>query len=121
VTARLAYAIVFVTDMTRSIRFYRDVLDLPLRFESPHWTEFDTGGATLALHLAVTPVEAAASADDRPGTSRPGISVADLDAFHARMLAQHVRCVQEPRATFGKRIAQYADPDGLVISVSQHR
>jgi hypothetical protein len=32
---RLHYAIVFVTDMQRSLAFYRDVLGIPLRFESP--------------------------------------------------------------------------------------
>ena len=34
------YAIVFVSDMHRSVSFYRDTIGLPLRFESPHWTEF---------------------------------------------------------------------------------
>jgi len=30
-------AIVFVSDMRRSVSFYRDTIGLPLRFESPHW------------------------------------------------------------------------------------
>ena len=49
---RVNYAIVFVSDMGQSVLFYRDTIGLPLRFESPHWTEFATDGATLALHLA---------------------------------------------------------------------
>ena len=53
---RVNYAIVFVSDMTRAVRFYRDTLGLLLRFESPHWTEFATDGATLALHDAGEPV-----------------------------------------------------------------
>ena len=47
---RVNYVIIFVSDMKRSVSFYRDVLGLPLRFESPGWTEFATDGATLALH-----------------------------------------------------------------------
>jgi lactoylglutathione lyase len=47
---RVNYAIVFVSCMKRSITFYQDVIGLSLRFESPHWTEFATEGATLALH-----------------------------------------------------------------------
>jgi len=47
---RVNYAIVFVSDMSRSVAFYRDAVGLPLRFESPGWTEFATEGATLALH-----------------------------------------------------------------------
>ena len=42
---RVNYAIVFVSDMARSIVFYRDTLGLPLRFETPAWTEFATDGA----------------------------------------------------------------------------
>jgi lactoylglutathione lyase len=117
--ARVQYAIVLVSDMARSVRFYRDALELPLRFESPHWTEFDTEGATLALHLAPGP--AVASTGEGPGSCRPGFSVPDLDAFHSRMIAQQVQCMQEPRVTFGARIAQYVDPDGLVLAVSERR
>ena len=47
---RVNYAIVFVSDMSRSVAFYRDAVGLPLMFESPGWTEFATEGATLALH-----------------------------------------------------------------------
>jgi catechol 2,3-dioxygenase-like lactoylglutathione lyase family enzyme len=49
---RVNYAIVFVSDMKRSVSFYRDRLGLPLKFESPGWSEFATEGATLALHLS---------------------------------------------------------------------
>jgi hypothetical protein len=34
-------------------------------------------------------------------------------------LESGVRCAQEPRSTFGARIAQYLDPDGMPISVSE--
>ena len=40
---RVNYAMVFVSDMKRAVAFYRDALGLPLRFESPHWTEVDAG------------------------------------------------------------------------------
>jgi lactoylglutathione lyase len=49
---KLGYAIVFVTDMKRGVAFYKDVLGVPLRFDSPEWTEFDMNGVTLALHAA---------------------------------------------------------------------
>ncbi len=76
---RVNYAIVFVSDMKRSVEFYRDVLGLPLKFESPGWTEFATDGATLALHACKesTPAE---DEYERPGRWRSGFSVPDLDA-----------------------------------------
>lgn len=117
---RVSYAIVFVSDMKRSIAFYRDVIGLPLKFDSPEWSEFATDGATVALHRSEQP----AAPDDSelpPGRCRPGLSVRDLDAFHARMVEHNVICTQQPKDLFGARIAQYLDPDGLAISVSEDR
>jgi lactoylglutathione lyase len=114
---RISYAIVFVSDMARAVSFYRDVVGLPLRFESPSWSEFATGGATLALHHASGTADSAER--EIAGRCRPGLSVPDLDAFHRRMTGQEVRCLQEPTTVFGKRIAQYADPDGLAFSVGE--
>jgi lactoylglutathione lyase len=119
---RVSYAIVFVSDMARSVRFYRDVMGLALKFESSHWSEFESGGATLALHASDGEKEPDGDPDHLPpGRCRPGLGVADLDAFHRRMLEEGVRCLQEPKSAFGARMAQYVDPDGLVISVGEDR
>lgn len=116
----LNYAIVFASDMKRSVSFYRDVLGLPLRFESPGWTEFATEGATLPLHLEKSPAAADENPkDETPGSCRPGLGVPDLDAFHQRMVEHGVPCVQEPRELFGARQAQYVNPDGLTISLAE--
>lgn len=119
---RVNYAIVFVSDMQRSVAFYRDVCGLPLKFDSPQWSEFATEGATLALHAG----EAPAATDEDPektaaGRCRPGLCVPDLEMFHARMIEQNVPCIQQPKDLFGARMAQYLDPDGLAISVSEER
>ena len=117
---RVNYAIVFVSDMKRSLSFYRDVLGLPLKFETPGWTEFATEGATLALHAT----EASKSMDDndeRPGTCRWGFAVPNLDELHKRMVGKDVPCIHEPKEMFGARIAQYRDPDGMPISVGEDR
>jgi lactoylglutathione lyase len=119
---RLNYAIVFVSDMQRSVAFYRDVLGIPLRFASPGWTEFATEGATLALHHSATVPPKENTPHHTPaGTCRPGLRVPNLDEFHGRMMQHGIPCLQEPKETFGARIAQYADPDGLAISVSEER
>ena len=134
---RVSYAIVFVSDMKRSVAFYRDVIGLPLKFDSPEWSEFATDGATFALHKG-GPAEAGPSqggpsqdgpsqggpsqeASHHAGSCRPGLSVRDLDAFHARMVEHNVICTQQPKDLFGAKIAQYLDPDGLAISVSEER
>jgi lactoylglutathione lyase len=119
---RVNYAIVFVSDMKRSIAFYRDVLGLPLKFESPGWTEFATDGATLALHASAVPPDASADPKRVPaGRCRPGLRVPNLDEFHELMVTKGVPCVQPPTEVFGARVAQYLDPDGLAISVGEER
>jgi lactoylglutathione lyase len=117
---RITYVIVFVSDMSRSVSFYRDVIGLPLRFESPDWTEFATEGATFALHAgSAGPV--GADGKKPAGSCRPGFSVPDLDEFHDRMVARNVTCREAPRPVFGARVAQYQDPDGLAFSVGESR
>src|SRR5208283_2664094 len=113
---QFSHAIIFVSDMARSIAFYRDVLGLPLRFESPEWTEFDTPGNTLALHLADGP-EVSSQSMAPAGRCQLGFSVGDIDAFHQDMIAKGVTCLQPPEEEDFGTLAEYADPDGLPFSV----
>lgn len=115
---KIDYAIVFVSDMGKSIAFYRDVLGLPLKFETPYWTEFATEGSTLALHLAD---EGDAGDANAPGTCRTGFSVPDIGAFHERMVEHGVECVEPPKESFGAKLSQYKDPDGMRFGVSEAR
>lgn len=117
---RVNYQIIFVSDMKRSVSFYRDVLGLPLKFETPEWTEFATEGATVALHATKSPnPDPSNEGPEIAGRCRAGFCLPDLDAFHQRMIENNVPCIQEPKDMFGARIAQYLDPDGLAISVSE--
>ncbi len=118
---KLNYVIVMVSEMRRSVDFYRDVLGLPLKFESPGWTEFSNEGSTIALHPG-GPAESPRAAQGRlpAGLCHLGFEVEDLDAFHRKMESSGVRCVEPPRQQeVGIRLAVYADPDGLPISVAE--
>ncbi|MEI8376066.1 MAG: VOC family protein [Planctomycetota bacterium] len=110
-----SHAIIFVSDMARSIAFYRDVLGLPLRFESSDWTEFDTPGSTLALHLADDSSTTSSRQNSiQAGACNLGFTVEDIEAFHQTMVAKGVTCLQPPEVEdFGGKLAGYADPDGL--------
>jgi catechol 2,3-dioxygenase-like lactoylglutathione lyase family enzyme len=80
--AQLRCVIKFVADMQKAVKFYRDVLDLTLKFESPGWSEFATGETTLALHPA---------SDKNPaGKVELGFTVADVEAFYWDMSAKSV-------------------------------
>ena len=81
-------------------------------------TEFATEGTTLALHRAGSPnPEAQLSGRSTAGICNLGFVVQDLDAFHQTVQAKGVRCLQPPKTEEFGRLALYADPDGLPLSV----
>ena len=78
---QMGYVMVVVSDMKRSVEFYRDTLGIPLKFESPEWTEFITGTTTLALHGGGVPQQHSGppSGDKAAGSASIGFNVDDLD------------------------------------------
>jgi predicted enzyme related to lactoylglutathione lyase len=107
---RLSYVMKFVGDMNEAVAFYRDVVGLKLRFQSPEWSEFDTGETTLALHLA--------SADHPAGSAQIGFKAEDLDRFFEQSSAAGVVFTQPPMRQQWARIARFRDRDGAEVSVS---
>jgi len=109
--AKLTYAIKFVADMDRAVRFHRDTLGLPLKFESPGWSEFITGETTLALHPA--------SEKNPAGKVELGFQAEDLRKFHQEMVAKGVKFTMPPaKQDFGGYLAQFTDSEGGHYSVS---
>ena len=109
--ARLVYVIEFVADMDRAVRFYRDVIGLPLKFQSTGWSEFSTGETTLALHPG---------SDKNPaGKLELGFGVAEIHQFHEEMSRKGVHFSMPPqKQDFGGLLAQFVDSEGTHISVS---
>jgi catechol 2,3-dioxygenase-like lactoylglutathione lyase family enzyme len=118
------YAMVIVSDMARSVAFYRDQLGLQLRMESPDWTEFQTGETTLALHGGGVPQErGAGGAPDkqRAGTCSLGFTVENLEETYDELKAKGVTFVMPPTVSEKDRIklAVALDPDGLPVSFAE--
>jgi len=107
---KLSYVIEFVADMDRTVRFYRDTMGLPLKFQSPGWSEFATGETTLALHPA--------SEKNPAGKIEVGFNVPDLTKFYDEMRAKGVKFPMAPKKQdFGGMLAQFEDSEGAHVSV----
>jgi lactoylglutathione lyase len=115
---KFAYTIVFVSDMGRSVAFYRDTVGLPLKMESPEWSEFATEGCTLALHKSGGGVAAPVQDGKIPAAHcHTGFVVEDIDALAERMRAAGAEVMQAIRLEdFGARMGVWRDPDGLPVS-----
>jgi catechol 2,3-dioxygenase-like lactoylglutathione lyase family enzyme len=109
---RIHYVIKFVADMDRAVKFYRDVLGFPLRFQSPGWSEFSTGETTLSLHPA--------SEKNRAGSVELGFNVTNLELFYQEMRAKGVQFSMPPtKQDFGGALAQFLDSEGGSCSVAE--
>ena len=107
---------VFVTDLVRSVPFYRDVFGLQPVFFDGTAAMFDTG----QTKLIVEPV----NADDAEAMSYIGrfcaisFEVADMSAAHAALLGHDVRFDGPPeRQEWGGTLAHFFDPDGNVLTL----
>ena len=107
---KLGYAIMFVTDMDKALKFYRDVIGLKVKLESPGWSEFVTSETTLALHPA---------SDKNPaGKVELGFTVSDVEVFYREMSAKGVLFSMPPKKQdFGGVLAQFVDSEGAHCSV----
>jgi lactoylglutathione lyase len=120
---QIDYTMVIVSDMNRSVEFYRDKLGIPLKFQSPDWTEFLTGTTTLALHGGGVTQDHSGGGDSskEAGTCSIGFNVEDVDQTFADLKAKGVTFVMPPtqREGEGIKLAVCIDPDGLPVSFAQ--
>jgi len=115
------YTMIVVSNMDRSVEFYRDKLGISLRFQSPDWTEFDTGATTLALHGGGVTGEPRGDQSKAAGTCSIGFNVANVDQTYAELKAKGITFVMPPTQREGEpiKLTVCLDPDGLPISFAQ--
>jgi lactoylglutathione lyase len=110
---RIGAVILLVSNMKRSIRFYRDTLGMDLKQESKDWTEFSTRGTVLALHPAKR------KRIKKNNGMLVGFSISDFDDVINSLKKKRVKFYKKPKQEpFGKH-AIIQDPDGHLISIVQ--
>ena len=112
--SRIGAAILIVSDIKKSTKFYRDVLGMELKQKSKGWTEFGSRGTVLALH----PVKKKKKRNIKRNRSMlVGFNVTDIESVCKGLKKKKVKfykkLTEEP---FGKH-AIIKDPDGHLISL----
>ncbi len=104
---------VFVTDIERAKRFYRDDLRLPLTREGSFGAEFLDGPPHLGVHPAVHP-DAKALVGRHTGLT---LRVEGILDFCEHLHERGVTFIKEPtKSSFGI-MAMIADPDGNIFAL----
>jgi predicted enzyme related to lactoylglutathione lyase len=110
---RLGAVILLVSDMDRSMKFYRDVLELPVKNTSAEWVEFFSSGTVVALHPSKNKIRTKNSG------VLVGFMVSDLESVAKNLKDKNVEFFKEPtEESFGKH-AIIVDPDGHLISIAE--
>ena len=106
---------IFVGDIERARRFYRDVLELPETSATSDWAVFDIDGKNLILE-AVAP--------DDPERDLVGrllavsFEVDDIDAAYRDLKAKGVSFPEPPeKQAWGGTLAFPRDPDGNILTL----
>jgi catechol 2,3-dioxygenase-like lactoylglutathione lyase family enzyme len=109
---KLGIVMLGVSEMARSVAFYRDALGLRVIFESPEFTLLDAGGVQLALRRSALKAE-----EDELRTELV-FPVEDVTTAFESLRGRGVTFRLAPRAVAGENFAaDFRDPDGHVLSI----
>ena len=107
--------ILLVSNMEKSIKFYSETLELPIKTRSKDWTEFFNNDTVLALH----PAPKKKTILKTGSGTLVGFEVTDLDSTVKKLKERRVKFFKRPKEDpFGKH-AIVQDPDGHLISIAE--
>lgn len=118
----LDYLVLVVTDVDRSVRFWRDVIGADHQHTAGDYAQFRLGEVRLGLFGAAAMAETLGRPVQVPGAGRAGFEVGflvdDVDVAYSELVASGAEPVTEPGdRPWGQRTAYVADPDGYLIEL----
>ena len=117
--------IILVTDhYDESRKFYRDVLELPIKREAreEEFSQFRLKNCFLAIYgkKAVESLVGNEYVGKAGGAIYTFAEVGDVDAIYTSLMKKGVRFVQPPKTQpWGQRTAYFTDPDGHMWEIQQ--
>ena len=112
---KVGAVILLVSNMEKSIKFYSETLELPIKTRSKDWTEFFNNDTVLALH----PAPKKKTILKTGSGTLVGFEVTDLDSTVKKLKERRVKFFKRPKEEpFGKH-AIVQDPDGHLISIAE--
>ncbi|MBI3998215.1 MAG: VOC family protein [Armatimonadetes bacterium] len=109
---RIPYITLWARNFQATVRFYRDVLGLPVEYEDESFVQFATEGTRLYVHSMreAPPL--------RPHTVEIHFEVPDVDTAAAALREKGVAFEQPPQnMPWGTRQAWCRDPEGYMVEL----
>ncbi|KAL3750684.1 uncharacterized protein Mb0911c [Eucalyptus grandis] len=126
----LAYVVVYVKDVAKSVAFYAKAFGYTVRRidESHRWGELESGQTTIAftpLHQRETDDLTGVVQNPKSGRDRPPVEVCfayrDVDAAYKRAVESGAEPVSKPEEKeWGQKVGYVRDIDGIVIRMGSY-
>ncbi|EJQ95886.1 MULTISPECIES: VOC family protein [Bacillus cereus group] len=119
---KMKYIILYVEKFEECLRFYKDILQLPIKAEHGTYIEFETGATILAMNTRED-VKELTGLPLTEGVLQSshfeiGFVVDDVKETIEKLKEQGVKVLVEPIVKpWGQTIAYIADPDGNYIEI----
>jgi len=111
-----------VTDLEKSIAFYRDKLGLPLKSTEEGFADFKIKGAEVALGTKEMIEKTTGQKITIGGLQHLILSwdaVDDVDKLYEELKDKGVQFLSQPKTQpWGQRVAYFTDPDGHIWEIS---
>jgi catechol 2,3-dioxygenase-like lactoylglutathione lyase family enzyme len=118
------YVVLVVADLDRAVRFYTEVLGLPLGHRSGPYAQLATGVTRVALYerqamASTLGLDTLRSPEPDAPAFELGFKVDDVDAAYAELVEAGAHPTTPPTdRPWGQRTAYVRDPDGHLIELA---
>ncbi len=118
------YIALFVSDVRRSVAFYRDILGFQFaKPPSDRGCEGQSGDLKIGIYDRAWLAQLFGERGQQPISGNPfllSMTVCDLDAVYQDLLSAKVEAIAPPtEMTWGQRIIFLEDPDGNLLEIVQ--
>lgn len=110
----LGSVIIAVSNLEKSIKFYNEVIGLPIKNKRAKWVELGKQGATVILHTASRPINTGTSIENGIVI---GLVVGDIDSAIQELKSQNVSVYRDVVSHKAGKNAIVLDPDKYMISL----
>ena len=113
---RIGNIILEVKDLDASIKFYHEVLGMPIKNERRNWVDLgQQSGGMLSLHPAS--ITTSHTSSTKENGILIGLTVGDLDSAIEELSAARVEIFRDVQERQAGKNAVILDPDGYMISL----
>ena len=105
----------FVSNMERSIDFYKNTLGLKLVYESEYWCGFDVNGTTLGIHQIEENREKEIDLSNIGG--QVTFAVDNVHKAYEELKNKGVKFITKVMEDPWADLAKFIDPDGNVLNI----